>query len=536
MPSHLESVPEGRADLLVIGGGIHGLFAAYDAALRGLSVVLIDRADFGSGLTFNHQRTLHGGLRALQRARLGKVREQIRERRAWARIAPHLIQPLPFLVGTYGWTTKSRWAVRSAFKVYDAIGRHRNRGVPAELHLPRSRLESAAATRRLFQGISETGLSGGAIWYDYQTIHPDRLSWVVALAARQAGARLVNYVEAVGLLPDSGRVEGARVRDTITGEEGEIRAAVTLLAVGAAAAAAGRPLAIDGAPPVVRAMNALLNRPARDIATAAPARSGRMLTAVPWRGYQLVGTYQSDAPVDPAETHPPAEAVDHFLDEMNHAFSRLKATRSDIRLVHHGLAPASVKGARADLLAEPLIIDHARTGRPGVVSLIGVKFTGARLAAERAVNVVAHQLGGGRRPCRTAVAVLPHADIADVEGRLVETLRGLGVELDRDVLEHLGSWYGTEASDVVRYAAESGQFDRVAADVPMLAAEIGYAVDRGQARRLADAVLRRTPLGSAGHPGRAALEAAAAVMAARTGWSPEERARQIQDVERLYPS
>src|SRR5947208_1452631 len=94
-----------RFDLLVVGGGIHGLFAAYDAAQRGLSVALIDRADFGSGLSFNHQRTLHGGLRALQHGHLRKTREQIRERRTWAHIAPHLIRPLPFLIGTHGWTT-----------------------------------------------------------------------------------------------------------------------------------------------------------------------------------------------------------------------------------------------------------------------------------------------------------------------------------------------------------------------------------------------------------------------------------------------
>src|SRR5262245_4613053 len=86
-----------RYDLVVVGGGIHGLFAAYDAASRGLSVALVDRGDFGSGLSFNHQRTIHGGLRDLAAGRIGKARRQIAERRAWAHMAPHLIRPLPFL-------------------------------------------------------------------------------------------------------------------------------------------------------------------------------------------------------------------------------------------------------------------------------------------------------------------------------------------------------------------------------------------------------------------------------------------------------
>ena len=77
MPSAPDPVPSTRYDLLVIGGGIHGLFAAYDAAQRGLTVALVDRADFGSGLTFNHQRTIHGGLRSLGSGQIGKTRRQI---------------------------------------------------------------------------------------------------------------------------------------------------------------------------------------------------------------------------------------------------------------------------------------------------------------------------------------------------------------------------------------------------------------------------------------------------------------------------
>src|SRR5262245_58726711 len=88
-----------RYDLVVVGGGIHGLFAAYDAATRGLSVALVERDDFGSGLSFNHQRIIHGGLRDLSVGRVQKARRQMVERRAWARMAPHLLRPLPFLVG-----------------------------------------------------------------------------------------------------------------------------------------------------------------------------------------------------------------------------------------------------------------------------------------------------------------------------------------------------------------------------------------------------------------------------------------------------
>jgi glycerol-3-phosphate dehydrogenase len=523
-----------RVDLLVVGGGIHGLFAAYDAAARGLSVRLVEGADFGSGLSFNHQRTIHGGLRALEHGRLGKVRSQIAERRTWARIAPHLLRPLPFLIGTYRFTKRSRLMLRAGFRIYDLVGRHRNSHVATELHLPKGRLESAAATRRLFQGVNESGLTGGAIYYDYQTKHPDRLTWTVALAAQRAGARLDNYLTMVAPLKRGATIAGARVRDE-HGQESDIEAAVTLLAAGSGTGPLMQACGLDGAPPLVRAMNLLLDRAARDIATAAPSPAGRMLTTVPWRGFVLVGTHQSREPVAAPESAPPADAVAAFLDELNATFPRLQAAARDIRLVHHGLTPAVANGGRYDLLPEPRIISGASRGAPGVVALIGVKYTTARLAAEHAVDAVCAALGRSKGRCATAIAALPHASIADVEGRLVETLRSLGLPVERDTLEHLASWYGTEASDVVRYAAESGLTDRLES-TPVLAAEIAYAVDHSHARHLSDAVLRRTALGSAGHPGRPALTRAAAVMGGKLGWLADRQVDEVRKVEAVYPA
>src|SRR5689334_2792991 len=133
MTRDLDRLGAGPADLLIVGGGIHGLFVAYDAASRGLRVVLIERDDFGAGLSFNHQRTIHGGLRALQHGRLGKVREQVEERRVWTKLAPHLIRPMPFVIGTYGAGTRSRLALRVGLAAYDLVGRDRNNGVPETL-------------------------------------------------------------------------------------------------------------------------------------------------------------------------------------------------------------------------------------------------------------------------------------------------------------------------------------------------------------------------------------------------------------------
>src|SRR5689334_8893588 len=166
-------------DVLVVGGGIHGLATALDAAARGLKVALVEAGDFGAATSFNHQRTAHGGLRSLQGLRFDLARESIRERRVLARIAPRLLRPLPFIVGTYRSVTRGRLALRAAFQIDRWLARHRNDELEPELHLPPARLTSKAATLKLFPGVRPQGLTGGASWYDYQIVHSSRLAIAV---------------------------------------------------------------------------------------------------------------------------------------------------------------------------------------------------------------------------------------------------------------------------------------------------------------------------------------------------------------------
>jgi glycerol-3-phosphate dehydrogenase len=225
--------------------------------------------------------------------------------------------------------------------------------------------------------------------------------------------------------------------------------------------------------------------------------------------------------VPTGETTPPPEAVDAFLADANATFPRLGAELKDIRMLHHGLTPGEMRGGRLDLLADSRVIDHSARGVAGLLSIVGVKYTTARETAEHAVDLACRALGRPAGKSRTASTPLPHAGIADAEGRLIETLRELGLELDRDILDHLTSWYGTEAPDVARYASSTDNMERLCG---------------ASAVHLSDAVLRRTSLGSAGHPGKAALERAADIMAARLGWSAAARAAEIVATDAAYPA
>src|ERR671935_777484 len=102
-------------DVLVVGGGIYGLTIAYDSAQRGLSTALVERDDFGSGASFNHLRTIHGGLRYLQTLDIRRARESVRERRTVARIAPHAVKPLPFALPLYRSLLRGKLAMHGGF-------------------------------------------------------------------------------------------------------------------------------------------------------------------------------------------------------------------------------------------------------------------------------------------------------------------------------------------------------------------------------------------------------------------------------------
>ena len=522
-------------DVLVIGGGIHGLAVAYEAASRGLRTALIEAGDFGSAASFNHQRTVHGGLRSLQYGRLRYARQSILERRALARIAPWLLRPLPFLVGTYRSVTRGRMALRAAFKIDDWLGRDRNRDVEPELHLPPARLLSKAATQRFFPGIRADKLTGGAQWYDYQMVEPDRLTFAFAAAADRAGATLANYVEALTPIREGGRIAGMQARDLLSGRDFAVRAGATVNAAGAHAGAFMTAFGSKREYLLLKAMSLLTNRPAGDIALAAPAH-GRMLTLVPWRGFGLVGTSQSQTFAQPGDTGASAAEIERLIGDANLAFPALKLTPDDVKAVHRGVVPAvkSRKGV-PELRMMPEVYDHASDGSPGAFSIAGAKYSSARGVAERTITMVGRRLRKRLAPSRTSTTLLPGAGIADHEALAIERCRATDVDLSIAEIRHLIARYGERAADIVSLIHERPELRApLAVSDPTFKAEVAHVIQHEMAVRLTDIILRRTTCGSAGHPGGDVIRAAASIAAGELGWDQERTAEEIESVERFY--
>src|SRR5262245_8791746 len=184
MQRNLSELASRDYDLVVVGGGIFGVCAAWDAALRGLSVALLEASDFAHGASANCFKMIHGGIRYLQHADLIRMRQSTAERSSFLRIAPHLAAPLPILIPTYGHGMKGKEILATGMKVYDVLTADRNRGIADPTrHIPPTHTLSAARVRELHPYLDRPDLTGGAVFHDGQMYSPARLALAFLLSA-----------------------------------------------------------------------------------------------------------------------------------------------------------------------------------------------------------------------------------------------------------------------------------------------------------------------------------------------------------------
>jgi glycerol-3-phosphate dehydrogenase len=535
MTRDLDQLTGRTFDVLVVGGGIYGLTIAYDAAQRGLSVALVEQQDFGSGTSFNHLRTIHGGLRYLQSLDVSRARESVRERRTVARIAPHAVQPMRFAVPLYRSLMRGKLAMRAGFALDRLVSIGRNRGVPASHRLPGGRVVGRGNAVQRFPGLRRQGLTGAAVFYDYVTIEADRYTFSFALAAAEHGAVLANHVEALAPLVDGRRVVGVSARDTLGARALDISARLTINATGARIDRLLKPLGLSTGMQMLKAMNLVTTRDAGDEALGGRSTTGRNLFLVPWRDRALFGTWESDRVCDPEDTDVAERDVAGFVTELNQAFPALDLTLADVTLVHRGVVPAAVTGGRVSLEGHEQIRDHSAHGVDGLLSVAGTKFTTARAVAEKITNIALSTLRHARVRCRTASTPLPGGSVRDVGLAIADARREFDEGLPADTIPHLIAAYGSRYRDVMEIAADRPDWKtRIAPGSPVIGAELILAARKEMAPTLADIVIRRTPLGALGYPGDDPVARAAAIVGRELKWPDDRRRDEIAAVQRFY--
>jgi len=553
MNRNLSALSNDYFDLVVVGGGIFGICAAWDAALRGLSVAILERNDFAHAASGNCFKIVHGGIRYLQHGDIVRLRQSSHERNTFLRIAPHLVRPLPIAIPTYGHLKNGKELLYLATGLYDALTVDRNRAIadPAR-RIPRTQFLSRPETLDKFPGLDPHGLTGAAIIYDGQMHSPTRLAISILRGAVDAGVQAANYVEVTGFLKSGNRVFGIRARDRLTSDEFEVRGRLVLNAAGAWSDGLlnkGLGVTLSPKPTYSRDAYFIVGRNLfGDCALAVKGRTkdpdaivsrgARHLFLVPWNGCTLVGVWHVVHKGSPDRYTVTEQDLLGFLEEINAAYRDLQLTLDDVTLRHCGLVLFGRNDGESVHLSfgkRSCLVDHEKVdGIEGLLTLLGVRYTTARCEAERAIDLAVQKLGRPARPCLTGQTAVHGGHVPSFDDFLARLISEYSALLPVGAIRNLAHNYGSAYSNVLKYTV-GNPFGRLTLGPSVVVgAEVIHAVREEMAVKLADVVFRRTNLGTGSFPGEQALVAAADLMAVELAWDQRKKEEEIAEVMAVF--
>ena len=458
---------KGPWDLVVIGGGATGVAVAMDAAIRGLSVVMIEQSDFGKGTSSRSTKLIHGGVRYLQQGNITLVRDALRERTLLRANAPHLVYDLPFVIPCRSWWQRFFYGV--GLKVYDFLAVGKSFGSSRNL--------SVAETMQAVPVLNRNQIKGGVLYHDGQ-FDDARLLISMVRTGHDAGACLLNYMRVTGLIREQNQaISGVAVRDAQSGEEFRIRGRAVINATGPFSDSIR---AMDNeiqetmiAPS--QGVHLVLPRALYpgDTAIIVPKTSdGRVIFVIPWHGHAIVGT--TDTPIDEPclEPRPRAKEIKFLLETVADYLERPPESQ-DVLGYFTGVRPL-VKGDKSARTAS-LSRDHViRVSETGLITIAGGKWTTVRKMAEDCVDKVVQLHRLAAQPCSTQNYKLHGA---------ADQVVGTGER----------AAYGTDLPQLQQLEHDQPRLAKVlSADLGITAAQVIWAARHEMAQTVEDVLARRT--------------------------------------------
>ena len=488
MKRQLDAFTDGTFDLCIVGGGITGAGVALDAATRGWRVALIDRSDFASGTSSASSKLIHGGLRYLEYGHLALVHEALVERGRLLRNAPHLVQPLPFVLPFYQGQRIAPWKWRLGLTLYDLLAGRQN--------IARSRRLSRRQIQASFPSLRQSDLLGGALYHD-ALMDDARVCLAVLQTAARHGAVLANYVEAVAFEQPNGPIVGVRTVDRVNGQSFVIRSRAVLNAAGPGADALCTLAGDAGGPHLQPTKGVHLIAPARGHLAAClllHPRDGRVFFVIPWYGKTLIGTTDTFPASGSNALHVEAAEIAYLLEGHNHYFEPA-LDAAEVMGTFAGLRPLirTQPGEPSSLSREFRLV----TSPSGLVSALGGKFTTFRQMAETITDFLGQRLGKRRR-CLTRE--LPLVGTPEAPWRIFCKEMASSIQrqfpIAADSAVHLVHRYGTEVETALaKMRHVKGGFNRVHPEEPDLIGERAYQGDEEMAIFPQDYLLRRSRIG-----------------------------------------
>ena len=394
--SHLKKVKSRKKpwDVLIVGGGASGLGAAVDAASRGYRTLLLEKKDFAKGTSSRSTKLVHGGVRYLQNGDISLVIEALKERGIMRKNAPHLVQDLSFVIPSYDWWNSPFYGI--GLKIYDMMA--------GNLGLGPSTLLDREETIDLIPNVKKKGLRGGVIYHDGQ-FDDARMAISLAQTAENHGASLINYCGVTSLVKEGNMITGVTAQDEFSGEEHNISAKVVINATGVFSdqiiqmdQPGSRKLIVPSQGVHVVLDKSFLNGPH---AIMVPhTTDGRVLFAVPWNDYVVVGT--TDTQIEQPLEEPIAleQEIDFILENAG-AYMTTPPTRADVKSVFSGLRPLAAPENNGNATKEISRHHKVTVSTSGLVSILGGKWTTYRKMSEDLINTAQSVGGLPERSCIT---------------------------------------------------------------------------------------------------------------------------------------
>jgi glycerol-3-phosphate dehydrogenase len=519
-----EIAPE-TFDLIVVGGGIIGAGIARDAALRGIRTLLLEKDDFGCGTTSRSSRLIHGGLRYLRRLELGLVRQDLRERDILLDIAPHLVHLLPFVIPVSRRGCVQRLALPLGLLAYDLL--YPGKSLPSHKRLSRRE------TQDLEPNLHIDGLVGSYLYYDCQAPFVERLCLENVLAAADNGAVVLNHAKGTGFVRSGSAVSGVQVQDMMSGEPYQVRGRMVVNASGHWVDSVREMLGGRRKPMVRRTkgIHLLTPRLSQNAVVLFALSDQRLFFVIPWEGYSLIGTTDTDYQGSLEAVEADAEDVAYMLTGVQRVFPAVQS--ADIHYATAGLRSlAGSTGAKtSNVSRDHKLVDHDTTdGIGGLISVLGGKITAYRAVAEQAVDLVCRKLRCQAR-CLTAEAPLPGAPaVPEQELHRVAETAGLPV----GTVTHLAALYGSRYPQVLELAShDSGGKKTICDHYGDILAQVRHAVEEEGALTVADFLLRRSAIGLTACQGLDAVDSVASEMGRLLGWSTDQQQAQVEAYQAL---
>lgn len=548
---HIDSMTSKTLDLLVIGGGASGAAIAAEAIGRGLDTGILDKGDFGGGVSSHCYKMIHGGIRYLQHLNLQRLITSAWEQNKWIRLAPHMVTPLSIAIPTRGVGLKSKWFLGAGMLLYDLLTFFRRLGIKdPENRIKPIRFVSSANSRQLFPFLPRgSAWTGAAVFDDAQMHNPSRLVWLMIAGFIRDGGFAANYLEVTDIQRECDGIYKISAVNRIEGGAVIIRSRSVVTAVG--------PWSNRLLPRLGMNSQGLPEFYSRDFYFALPrlflgdlgvafqgksidvdqllGRGSRHMFIVPWRNFHIVGVWHKVVEPIPDQTSVTKDEIDSLIEEIRELLPEVRIDSADLKMVGFGLVPFGQHTRGSDALSfghESTLLTHFENNTPnGLFTAVAVRYTVARQDARRIIRRVVKFLGKGHRRLPTFRRQVPGGDYRDLETLKQQAFRDRPDWLSPQSLEGILRNFGSDYLHVIKPAIDDERLRATVGSSATLAAEVTFAAMSELAVKAVDVIFRRTDIGQAGHANAQSIQAVIDLMGALLLWSDQRKASELEEVE-----